>query len=127
MTNVQTHETDAFQRVKNFGIKYAADIPPASVGGQLFAKIAAAVPQAQTQAAVSPRDGAFSLLEWLEKPRQPLPCDADAGIGHLDDQPPRAIVDGADGDGAARREFHGVLDQVPEHLLEPRGIGLYMI
>ena len=51
MTNIQTHETDAFQRVKNFGIKYAADIPPASLGGQLFAKIAAAVPQAQTQAA----------------------------------------------------------------------------
>jgi hypothetical protein len=51
MTNVQTHETDAFQRVKKFAADHAADFPPTSVGGQQFAKVVAAVPQAQAQAA----------------------------------------------------------------------------
>ena len=51
MTNQQTHEVDAFQRVKKFGTDHAADFPPGSVGGQQFAKIAAAVPQAGAQAA----------------------------------------------------------------------------
>jgi hypothetical protein len=50
MTNVQTHETDAFQRSKNFGIKYTAKFPDGSVGAKLFAQVAAAVPQAQGQA-----------------------------------------------------------------------------
>ena len=51
MTNKQTHETDAFQRVKKFGTDHAADFPAASVGGQQFAIVTAAVPQAQGQAA----------------------------------------------------------------------------
>lgn len=51
MTKVQIHETDAFQRVKKFAADHAADFLPASVGGQLFAKVSAAVPQGQTQAA----------------------------------------------------------------------------
>ena len=51
MTNVQTHETDAFQRVKKFAADHAADFPATSVGGQQFAKVVAAVPQAQGQAA----------------------------------------------------------------------------
>jgi hypothetical protein len=51
MTNTQTHETDAFQHVKKFGGDHAADFPPATLGGQLFAKITAALPQAQSQAA----------------------------------------------------------------------------
>ena len=50
MTNVQTHETDAFQRSKNFSLKYTAKFPVGSVGGTLFAQVAAAVPQAQGQA-----------------------------------------------------------------------------
>ena len=50
MTNVQTHETDAFQRSKNFSLKYTAKFPPGSVGATLFAQVAAAVPQAQGQA-----------------------------------------------------------------------------
>lgn len=51
MTNVQNHEGDAFQRVKKFSTDHAADFPPASVGGQQFALVTAAVPQAQGQAA----------------------------------------------------------------------------
>ncbi len=51
MTIVQTHETDAFQRVKKFAADHAADFPATSVGGQQFAKVVAAVPQAQGQAA----------------------------------------------------------------------------
>ena len=50
MTNVQTHETDAFQRSKNFSLKYTAKFPVGSVGATLFAQVAAAVPQAQGQA-----------------------------------------------------------------------------
>ena len=50
MTNVQTHETDAFQRSKNFSLKYTAKFPAGSVGATLFAQVAAAVPQAQGQA-----------------------------------------------------------------------------
>lgn len=51
MTNVQTHETDAFQRIKKFQTDHAADFPAASTGGQQFAIVAAALPQAQSQAA----------------------------------------------------------------------------
>ena len=51
MTTVQTHETDTFQRTKNFGLKYTAQFPVGSVGATLFAQVAAAVPQAQGQAA----------------------------------------------------------------------------
>jgi hypothetical protein len=51
MTNVQTHETDAYQRVKKFATDHAADFPGASLGGQQFAIVTAAVPQAQGQAA----------------------------------------------------------------------------
>jgi hypothetical protein len=51
MTNVQTHETDAFQRVKKFATDHAADFPAASTGGQLFVKVSAAVPQGQSTAA----------------------------------------------------------------------------
>jgi hypothetical protein len=50
MTNTQTHETDTFQRAKNFGLKYAAKFPAGSVGATLFAQVTAAVPQAQGQA-----------------------------------------------------------------------------
>ena len=50
MTNTQTHETDAFQRAKNFGLKYTVKFPVGSVGATLFGQVAAAVPQAQGQA-----------------------------------------------------------------------------
>ena len=50
MTNQQTHETDAFQRAKNFGLKYATKFPVGSLGAKLFAQVAAAVPQAQGKA-----------------------------------------------------------------------------
>lgn len=50
MTNIQTHETDTYQRVKNFGIAHAADLSATSVGGQQLAKVTAAVPQAKSQA-----------------------------------------------------------------------------
>ena len=50
MTNVQNHETDAFQRSKNFSLKYTAKFPVGSVGATLFAQVVAAVPQAQGQA-----------------------------------------------------------------------------
>ncbi len=50
MTNVQTHETDAFQRANNFGLKYAAKFPVGTTGATLFAQVGAAVPQAQGQA-----------------------------------------------------------------------------
>jgi hypothetical protein len=51
MTNAQTHETDAFQRVKKFSTDHAADFSATSTGGKQFAIVTAAVPQAQSQAA----------------------------------------------------------------------------
>lgn len=51
MTNVETHETDTFQRVKKFAADHADDFPATSVGGKQFAIVTAAVPQAQSQAA----------------------------------------------------------------------------
>ena len=46
-----------FKTVDTFGFKYAADYPPASVGGQQFALVHAAVPQASTLGAAQVSGG----------------------------------------------------------------------
>ena len=52
--------------------------------------------------------------------------DADAGVGDLDDDAPIVVrVERPDGDRPALgRELDGVLDQVPEDLLEPGRVGV---
>jgi hypothetical protein len=73
------------------------------------------------------------LLERVEDQGHDLGFDPDAGVGELDNQPipPRAglvPVSSADRDRAAvGGEFDGVLDQVPEDLLKPRRVGVYMV
>ncbi len=75
------------------------------------------------------------MLEWVEDQGENIRLDADAGIDHLDHDPavPTValafgaveLVASADHDRAAVRcELDGVLDQVPDDLLEPRGVGI---
>lgn len=45
MKDQEIRTLDTLKRTNNFGAKYAADFPAASIGGQQFAKIAAAVTQ----------------------------------------------------------------------------------
>ena len=83
--------------------------------------------EAEPEPAEGLRDGAAALLERIENPRQRLGRDADAGIGHADLKRRRAVVrhhPRGDGDAAAfRGELERVLQQVPEDLRQPRGIG----
>src|SRR5262249_41826375 len=94
-------------------------------------------PQPQT---VRPAAGGVStLLEGLEDAWQDLGLDADTRVADLDDQPVAVDtgagvsvgslrVAGADADHAAgRRELHGVLDQVPDNLLEPCRVGMDVV
>ena len=85
--------------------------------------------QPQPQPARPPRPGVVPLLEGVEDPGERLRVDPDAGVGHLQDQPPARpaalLVAGADRhDPAGRGELHRVQDQVAEHLPEPRPVGL---
>jgi hypothetical protein len=64
MNHQVTSLTSAFKNVDAFGIANAADFPPASMGGQQFALIHAAVPQTATLGAaqVSGADAAHSSV-----------------------------------------------------------------
>src|SRR5262249_19690919 len=89
--------------------------------------------QAQAKTFRSPSERVLTLLERLENPRKELPPDADAGVATLDNQWLGARagirpIARADADRPARgREFHGVLDQVPDHLLESGWVGLSVV
>ena len=58
--------------------------------------------QPQPQPAELPGDRVLPLLEGVEDPGQGLRLDADAGVGHLDDQP-AVLVPRAEGDRARPR------------------------
>jgi len=69
------------------------------------------------------RRRAVRLPEPIEYVRQEPGIEADAGVRHLD---PNALVDliGADRDAAAtRRELDRIGQEIPQHLLQPRGVG----
>src|ERR1700693_1133472 len=68
-----------------------------------------------------------ALLERIENFWQRLGFDSETGIGNLDAQLPGRIVAGRNRDLPAKGgEFHGVVDQVPEDLLESGWIGAEM-
>jgi hypothetical protein len=67
-------------------------------------------------------------LEGIEQVREVAGVDADASVGDLDGQAPRAVGERADGDpsslgGVSRR----VGDQVPEHLLHTRRVAAHVV
>ena len=90
--------------------------------------------QAEAEADRPSMTARITLLERDEDPRQVGRIKPDPRIAHLDDEPTRRAIDfprrarlvaGPNCDRATRwAELHGVLDQIPEDLLEPRGVDL---
>jgi hypothetical protein len=72
-----------------------------------------------------------ALLEGIEDLGEQIGLDADAGVLDLDHQVRPARVDfvaGTDRDHAAGGgELDGVLDQVPEDMLQPSGVGVEVV
>src|SRR4030095_7692885 len=65
----------------------------------------------------------ISLFECLKVGRPPLWLNANSGVGNFEMKTFTFVVTRADGDlSALWGEFHGVIDQVPEHLLKPNAI-----
>ena len=63
------------------------------------------------------------LAEPLEQAVDPIGRDAGTGVAHLDGQAlGRLIVGGAQGHVALDGEFHGVADQVEQHLAQTVGV-----
>ena len=74
--------------------------------------------KAQARAALLARARAVDLLELLEDALLVLGRDADAGVGHRDQE--AAVLDlGPDAHGAGLGELDRVADQVHQHLGEP--------
>src|SRR5258705_13378750 len=78
--------------------------------------------QAETQSAEVAGDLFFALLEWLEYVGKNFGLDSDAGVVEFDLE--LAIrVGGANADLAAGGgEFHGILQEVPEDLLDSSAV-----
>ena len=65
----------------------------------------------------------ISLLKWLKQRSQPLRFNSNPCVFNFEMKTSILVVKRADGDlSALRGEFHGVVDQVPEHLLKPDAI-----
>lgn len=80
--------------------------------------------EAEPQPAIFRSDGAAPLLEGVEDPRLHVCFDPDAGVGEIDHDAMLSVVAGSDAQLATRRrELHGVLNDVPEDLLQPRRVG----
>ena len=81
----------------------------------------------QTQAE-APEPGISSrgtLLEWVKERRKVFRRNADPAVVNFDTQGSVVLIEGADIDSSAFvGEFCGVLDQVPEDLLNPGRIGI---
>ena len=76
----------------------------------------------QTQSAVHACAGAVGLPESLEDMRQKRGGNADAGVAHGERDCRICGIDGKCDRAAGRSKFHGVRQQVPDHLLKPRWI-----
>ena len=87
--------------------------------------------QAQSQPAELTRHRLIRLLEGVEDLGHRRRVDADAGVGDGDLQRPGGVVVGVDGDVSVRRgrggELDGVLDQVPEDLLESSRVAAHVV
>src|SRR5260370_30540462 len=65
----------------------------------------------------------ISLFEWLKQRGQPPRFNSDSSVGNLKMKTSLLVVRRTNGDVSAfRREFHGVIDQVPKHLLKTDAI-----
>src|SRR6476620_4400027 len=79
--------------------------------------------ESETKSAKLPAHGGISLLKWLKQRRQSLRLDSNPCVFNFEMKASIFVVKRAERDlSALRGEFHGVVDQVPEHLLKPDAI-----
>ncbi|MNV02306.1 hypothetical protein D3C71_925380 [compost metagenome] len=78
--------------------------------------------QAQPEAAVAPGGGAIGLAEAAEQVAQELRGDAIAAVGDADRPVPAIAAQGHRHGAFGRGEFDRIGEQVPQHLLQARGI-----
>src|SRR5215472_7029898 len=79
--------------------------------------------QSQTQPAKLPSHRRISLFEWPKERNQALAFDPNPVIGDFEMEPAALVIKRADGDlSTGWRKFHGVVDQIPKHLLQPDAI-----
>src|SRR5262245_22905202 len=79
--------------------------------------------QPEAESAELSSDRRIGLFEWLEQRSQPLRFNANPGIGNFEMKTSSLVVKGANGDQPTfGGEFHGVVHQVPKHLLKPDAI-----
>src|SRR5438046_388394 len=77
----------------------------------------------QSKAAELAGQRRISLLEGNKQGSEPLAFNSNPLVGNFEMEAARVVVERADGDlSTARREFHGVVDQIPKHLLEPGAV-----
>ena len=77
----------------------------------------------QAEPAELPGHGSISLLKWSKQGSEPIALNSNSVICDFEMETVCIIVEGADGDlSTGRREFHGVVDQIPKHLLKPDAV-----
>src|SRR5438046_6180045 len=80
--------------------------------------------QAQAKPAKLTAGRRISLLEWPEERSLPFDFNSDPVISDLKLKTTVIVIGAPDLDlSAGRGEFHGVVDQVPKHLLDSHRIG----
>src|SRR4029077_13574970 len=79
--------------------------------------------ESETQSAELSAYRRISLLKWLKQRSQPLRLNSNPCVGNFEMKASISVVKRAERDlSALRGEFHGVVDQVPEHLLKPDAV-----
>src|ERR1051325_454950 len=79
--------------------------------------------EAETQSSELSSYRRISLLKWLKQGSQFLRLNSNSCVDNFKMKTSRLVVRCADRDlSALRREFHCVVDQIPEHLLKPNAI-----
>src|SRR6187549_4181130 len=78
----------------------------------------------QPQAAELPGRGAPALLERVKYPVRVLRFNADPGIAHLDDHMLVLTLAAQPYVAALRGELDCIGEEVPDHLLKPRGVSI---
>jgi len=74
------------------------------------------------------RHGSVRLLEWPEQRTQPLGFNANPIVSNVEMKTATIIAGSADGNfSRVWCELHGVVDQIPKHLLKPDAICLDMM
>ena len=86
--------------------------------------------QAQARPAVTPRDRSVFLREGFEDAPKLVGRNPDARIAYFDQRAPlhTVVLDGrVHAHGPALGEFHGIADQVHQHLAKPQTVGLHQL